>query len=709
MKTSTAHALGALFDPQSIAVIGASNDVTKFGGRPIKYMIDGGFKGSLYPIHKVEKNISGLKAYPDLGSVGQKIDLVVLAIPAEAVVARVRECADAGVKAVIIFSSGFAEAGEAGLSLQREIEEICTATGLRVLGPNCIGLFNSKSRAFPSFASLFEQGWPEPGGIVFACQSGAVGAHLVVLAKERQLGIRAWVATGNESDVSVADCISYFATDPDTKVIVTYIEGVRDSARLLSSLALARENGKPVVMIKAGRSAVGAQAASSHTAALAGSDKVFDSVLKEYGVYRADSMEDMIDVAAAVVTGVIPASNRLAVFTLSGGVGILAADAAESAGLELAEMPDAAQKKLVQIMPFASGRNPIDVSAQIIRSLDKFSESLHMVADEGGYDSLLIFMSYAARLTAVAARVTEMLLEVRKRHPGKLLVLSAILEPADRLQLESAGCFVSVDPNRAINAIAALTFYGATRRASKLTRPHIRQHEALVPVAHAWTEREALEMLGRAGIPVTASLLVQDETQAAAAMRHFGAPVAIKVASADILHKSDVGGVKLNINDEVAAAEAFRFVIASARKNVPNAVIEGAIVQPMAKEGVDMILGVHRDPVFGPVVLVGLGGIFVEILQDTAVQVAPFDKATALRLIDGLKGRRMLDGARGSPPSDIEALAQALSELSGFASANAHLIESIDINPFRVFPRGEGAIALDAVVLSQQLAKSQEI
>jgi acetate---CoA ligase (ADP-forming) len=699
--SSQPGSLAPLFDPQVIAIIGASDNVLKFGGRPIRFMKEAGYAGTIYPINPRGGMIQGLQAYTDIREVPETVDMCVVTVPAPLVLEAVRNCVTAGVRSVVIFSSGFAEVSEEGAQWQAELEAIAQSSGIRMVGPNCMGMLNAASFAVGTFASSFERGWPKSGNISVISQSGAVGGHTMVLCRERGLGIRNWITTGNEVDVDVADCVAFCADDPGTMVIAAYIEGTRKPERLKQAFATAKANGKAVVMMKVGSSEVGAAAASSHTASLAGADAIYDAMFRQYGVCRVFSLDEMLDVASAASAGQFPARNRLGIVTISGGIGVLTSDIAALHNLEVPELPAKAQKALKRLMPLAAVRNPVDTTAQMLNDMPVFEGSLRTMLNDGDCDAILIFLSTVGLSERMIGQITEVLERVRRDFPDDLMILSMVCRQPDREYLESLKYLVIEDPNRAIRAIAALVGFGRGFVRAVGDPPPDLPAAATAPPNRALSEVEAADILRCAGLPMAPGRLASSADDAAQAAMEVGYPVVLKIVSADIQHKSDIGGVKLNLQsvDEVRAG--YQTIMAAVGQHAGDAAIDGVLVAPMISGGVETIMGVHRDPVFGPVVLFGLGGIFVEVLKDVTFRIAPFGLDEAHRMIDEVRGRALLDGVRGQPAADVDALALGLCQLSVYAAAHADVIESIDINPFLVMAKGEGAVAVDALILSR--------
>ena len=689
--------LSALLHPRSIAIIGASDDPARIGGRPLAYTRDAGFAGSIFPVNPRRATVQGLPAFPSIADVPGPVDTAIIAVPAPAVVETAEACAAAGVKAAVVFSAGFAETGGEGRRRQDALTAIARAAGMRIVGPNCLGIYNSANGFYATFTTTLEAAHPVPGGVGLVSQSGAYGSHLSLLATRRRIGIRFFVTTGNECDVNVAETIGWLARHPDISVIVAYIEGVADRDRLLASLAAARERGKPVVLQKVGRTDIGADAVRSHTATLAGSDAVYDGVFRQFGVHRARDAEEMLDIAYAATFGAFPASRRVALMSISGGVGVQMADEAVACGLEVTPMSDRAQAKLKAQLPYASPRNPVDITAQAFNDLGLIRSNLDVILEEDAYDAVVAFFTFVAAAEAMVEPVRAILQDARRRHPDRLLVLSIVGPPDVVRHYEAAGCPVFEDPSRAVRAVAALA-----RLAEGFARPAaapspLPPAEPLPPAPVG--EAEARRILAAAGLPMVASRLCGTAGDAAEAAAALGFPVALKIASPDIAHKSDIGGVALDLDTPDAVAEAFAAVTGKARAACPHTRIDGVLISPMVRDGVEMILGVQHDPTFGPVVMCGLGGVFVEVLADVSFRPAPFDAAEAHRMLRELRGYPLLAGARGRPPGDVDAIAAALAALSRFAAAHAGRLESAELNPVVVRPAGQGVVALDALIV----------
>jgi acyl-CoA synthetase (NDP forming) len=692
--------MDAIFNPRSVAVIGASSDPRRIGGRPVDFLKRHGFAGPILPINPKSAEVQGLPAYPSLSEAPLVPDLAVIALPAPLAVKAVEECAARGVGGAVIFSSGFSEVDDEGAALQARMVDIAREGGMRLVGPNCLGIANVRQNLYATFTPGVETHLPRPGGVSIVSQSGAVGSYCMTLVRMRGLGVNIWATTGNSCDVDFADAVAYCAQDDDTRVIMGYLEGATDRDRLVEALELARANSKPVIMMKVGRSAVGAEAAQSHTASLAGSDAIYDAAFRQYGVYRARSVDEMFDVTyACSESGSLMNGDRLGLVTVSGGVGVLMADEAEEWGLEVPALPDHAQKKLKEVLPFAGVRNPVDVTAQLVNQIDLLETNMEVLFGDGDIDGSIIFMSSVGLIADMNEAIRTGMERIREKFPGRPMLFCSLTEPEGRAAYERSGFIVFDEPTRAVRAMAGLRYFARSfaRAGESDPAPELSN---LSPLPEGMVnEIEAKALLAEAGIGIVRESLAATPEAAAIAAGEMGYPVVLKIASPDILHKSDIGGVALNLRSAEEVRAAGERILKAAAEKMPDARLEGLVVAEQAAPGLEAILGVTRDPAFGPVVMFGLGGVLVEALGDVSFRVAPFGPAEARRMIDEIRGRKLLDAFRGAPARDIDALADALARLSSLAAHHGAALESIDVNPLIVGARGEGAVAADGVII----------
>ncbi|WP_043832672.1 acetate--CoA ligase family protein [Muricoccus aerilatus] len=692
--------LAPMMAPRSVAVIGASDEPTRIGGRPLSYMIARGFAGPVWPVNPKRERVQGLPAFPDVDALPGVPDAAIVAVPGALAEAAVDALGRRGCPAAIVFTAGYAEVDEAGREAQARLVSIARGHGMRLLGPNCLGLFNAPLGYFPIFTSSFENGWPAEalagrGRVGIASQSGAYGTHLFGAARNRGIATPVLVTTGNEAEVTLGDVIGWMAEDDGIEVIAAYSEGVREGPRFLAALEAARRARKPVVMMKVGRSALGAHAARSHTASIAGDDAVTGVVLEEFGVHRARNTEELLDVAYAATPRIYPVANTLGVVSISGGAGVMISDVAEEQGLAMPSMPEAAQDRLRALIPFCNPANPVDCTAQVFNDMSLIGAFARGMVEDGGYTSLIAFFTQVGASPSLATKLRAELNAVRADHPDRLWVLSVLAPPERVREYEADGYLVFEDPSRAVVALAAQGRFGAA-----FARPP----RAPVPLPAVFLpdgapdEAGAKRLLEAAGVPAVPEVAVESVEAAVEAARRIGFPVVMKILSPDILHKSEIGGVLLGVADEAAVRAGYATLMANAAERAPGARVTGILVARQVGGAVEVALGIARDPVFGPVAMVGLGGVFIEVLRDVALRRCPVDLAEAEAMIRSLRGFPLLDGARGRPRADVPALARALSALSAFAAAVGDRLVSVDVNPVLVLPEGEGAFAADAVI-----------
>ncbi|MEJ8573016.1 acetate--CoA ligase family protein [Microbaculum marinum] len=691
--------LDRLFRAETVALIGASADPGKIGGRPM-VLLKEHFQGRVVPVNPKRDEVAGIPAVPDIGSLDATPDVAVLAVPGAAVEATVRDCLDAGVGRIVVYAAGFGEIDADGLAAQRRIAGMCADAGARLLGPNSLGYINFHTGLHATFSAALDNIWPKAGNVAIASQSGAVGTYIMALAAERGIGFSHFVATGNEADIDVADCIAWLAGDPLTEVIVAYLEGCGDGGRLKQALAAARAANKPVIAIKPGASDIGQAAVQSHTGAMAGSKRVFDAVLRHYGAWPATRIEEAVDIAYACSVAAVPSGPAATIVTPSGGVGIMLADACEAAGLALPAPPPATAAEIRALLPLASTGNPVDTTAQVTADFRLFGKVLDIVADGTACPILLIFMAHMGKTPGVTDLLRPTLTDIAERHRDRLMVLITRAADDFRADMEAQGYLVFEDPTRAVGAVAALRYFG--RGQDVADDPLIE----IAPVGRTDLDAAAREavsaaaLLRRIGVPDIATVAVSGEDEAVDAAGRAGFPVVLKIDSPDIAHKTEVGGVHLGLKDADAVRSAWRSMMARVTDAAPSARITGGIVSPMLGEGIDTIVGARQDPDLGPVVMLGLGGIMAEALDDVVIAPAPIGMASARAMIGRLRAAAVLDGWRGAAPTDKDALARAICALGALVAANGEDIDSIEINPFRVFP--DGGAALDILVRTKE-------
>jgi acetyltransferase len=691
-----AQAIRRLLAPRSVAIVGASSDLSKINGRPLKHLLDKRYGGRIYPVNPKYPRIAGVICYPEVAALPETPDLAVIVLPAREVPACIEALGARGVPAAVIFSSGFGEMGEAGRAAEAQLVARARHHGIALCGPNCLGLVNGFDHLYATF-SQYADGPPNSGAIAFVTQSGAFGTAIAALARERGLGLGYFVNTGNEADLGFAELMDAAIEDPRIRIGAGYLEGVRDGAALVRLARRCQALGKPLVLTKVGRKAAGARAAASHTGALAVEDTVFDAVVAQYGVLRARNEEQMIDMLEALSGGRRARGNGLGIATQSGGAGVMMADRAEEVGLAVPALAPATRERLAAVMPaFGAVGNPVDVTGQFVATPGLMRASLLALLEDPAVDIGIVWLQL---MHAHAESLVRLFTEIHAQTDKPLLVCWVAAPVQALAGLRAAGIPVFGAGERAVEAAAALA------RSEQVARLPFAPAEAPAPDwvrEGRWIEGvqpsvAAVRRLADAGIPMAPVALARDEDEALARWRGFGGPVALKIESPDITHKTEVGGVVLGIDGEAAVREGFRTLVRRAGEAAPGARLDGVLVQPMAAGHLELVVGVKRDPLFGMVVMVGLGGILVEVLEDVVFGHAPVAEDEALRMLARLKGAALLDGVRGQPAVDRQALARMLARLSHWAASVAPALAELDLNPVRVGV--DGPVGVDCVMV----------
>lgn len=698
--------LERFFKPRAIAIIGASQDLDTISGQPLKHLQSHGYKGKLYPVNPRYKEVAGVRCYPSLADVPETPDLALILINASRVVDMLEQCGAKGVPYVIIFSSGFSEVGGGGVDLQQRLAEIASRHDIGVIGPNCQGMINVADSVFAGFGSIFNSDY-EPGPVSMVSQSGGFGFSVMNLSSDGGLGFRQMVTTGNEIGVSTVDFLEYFIRDPQTEIIGGYIEGLKDASRLVDVGEKALEAGKPILMWKVGNTEQGQRAAASHTANLGGAMALYRAAFKQKGIIQVEDIQDLVDYGRAFRSGRLPAGKRLAIITISGGAGILMTDEIVAGGMELAQLDPQTLEKLRGFVPsFGSLLNPVDVTAAIFNDTSLINRTLQTIIDDPNVDSIaMINASLQGELAEQIAR--EIVAVAKKTDKPVFLCWSArdVLAKECYALLDEARLPHYKSPVRCGRAMVAISWYAETKRRNESQRGEkpLETHRPAVQQELAGktsdiAEYEAKRMLAEYGIPVTKEALATTAHDLFSAAKRIGYPVAIKVQSPDISHKTEAKAVRLDIADESELEVAYHEVLTNARAYKPDARIEGVLVQEMVKGGTEAILGVTNDPLFGPAVMFGLGGIFAEVLKDVAFRLAPVTLSVAREMIAEIKGYPVLAGVRGKAPADIDALADAIVKLSALAIDLRGELSELDINPLFVMEKGQGVVAADALI-----------
>jgi len=699
--------LATFFNPKAIAIVGASRTEGKIGHSVVKNAVQSGYTGQIYPINPKESEILGLRAYPSIGEVPGPVDLAALVVPAPAVLPVAEECGRKGVKHLVTITAGFKEVGREGLERERRLVDICHRYNMRLLGPNCLGMMDTHTPLNVSFAP----GLALKGEIAFVSQSGALQAAILDWSFKNGLGFSRFVSLGNKADLSEIDFIADAADDPNTKVVLVYIEGVNDGKRFLR-VAREASRKKPVIILKSGTSQAGAQAASSHTGALAGSDLAYETAFKQAGVLRARTMEELFGLAVAFINQPIPRGDRVAIVTNSGGPGIIASDAVEANGLSMARF----QKETVDALraglpPECALYNPVD----LIGSADgaRYRFALDLVARDPATDNLLVLLTPPDQ--AEPMKTAEAVVEIHRQHPD--IPVFASFMGGERVAEASAHMFrngVSVYdfPEPAVQAIKGMVRYSKMRQLAAIGRPEriddvdrklvstifdkVRDDNRRVLLGS-----EAARAIRAYGIPAAPAVLARDPEEAAQAADTFGYPVVLKVASPKILHKTDVGGVKVGLKTAEEVQKAFVEILDNIHRFLPGHVIHGVEVYKMMPQGTELIIGLSRDLQFGHLLMFGLGGIYVNLLKDVSFRlVEGLTRSEIEGMISETKAYSLLRGFRGAKPADVGAIVDALARVAQLARDFPEITD-IDINPLFAYEKGaqpEGITALDVKI-----------
>lgn len=696
--------LEAIFAPRSVAIVGASPDPTKLGHRILKNILDAGYAGRVYPIHPSAPQILGLTAFPAIDRAPEAVDLAVIVVPAAAVLDVAEQCGQYGVKSLVVISAGFKEVGRAGHDLERRLTEIVKRYDMRMVGPNCLGIIDTTTSLNASFAALY----PQPGQIAFMSQSGALCTAILDWSKSQGIGFSRFVSLGNKADVDEVALLRAWGGDTaNNRVILAYLEGIGDGGDFI---AAAREVTKhtPVIAIKSGTTQSGARAASSHTGSLAGSETAYEAAFDQSGVLRAHSMQELFDFALAFAYQPLIPGDRLAIVTNAGGPGIIATDATERSGLKLAELtPETMESLRAQLPAAASVYNPIDVIGDA-RS-DRYRVALRAALDDPNVDAVLVlFTPQAGSEPEATARVIIELSAGRDKPVVTSYMGAASIGPALRI-LNDHQIPNYAFPERAVAALRAMLDQRRwiERPAGEYTHfdvdtERVRALFAKVRAAGRVElgEIEAREVIEAYGMRLPKSFLAQSPEEAAEIAARLGFPVVMKISSPDILHKSDIGGVKVGISDTAAARDNYELIEYRARKYSRDARIWGVLVQEQVRKGREVLVGVSRDPQFGPLVAFGMGGIYVEVLKDVAFRLAPISRQEAAEQVRSIRTYPLLHGVRGEAPADLAAAEEVILRVSQLVTDFPEIVE-MDINPLVVYNRGEGATVLDARIILQ--------
>jgi acetyltransferase len=702
------HPLDTLFAPESIALIGASRDLEKIPGRLLSMLRKNEFPGSIYPINPNYADIDGLKCYSSIADVGQPIDLAIVIIPARAVLGALEQCAAAGVKNAVIISSGFAEEGGDSAAMQDAIAALAKKTGMRISGPNAEGFYSQIQRVAATFSPTVDVKPNEQPlvatirriGIV--AQSGGIGFAIYHRAKALGIALSYVISAGNESDIGAGEFLEYMVQDASTDVILLFIEGIRDVDKFLAAAKRAAEIGKPVIVTKVGRSGAGERAAASHTASMAGWSAAYDAVFAKYGFIISNDLDEAVTIAAVLTTNPLPRGDRVAVLTVSGGAGIWGADTVSMQGLQVPELSAPIQAEIGKLMPsYGVARNPIDVTAQGANS-GGLQKSIDLLDASDEVDAILVVLSLSSD-TRMPFKQAELKPVIDAQNKPIVFYSYTLPSQFARTEFAKSGAVV----------LSGLTHVGVAMR-QMVARAKFRlappADTGAMPLRDISThlksaklsESDSKSLLRDAGLALPDEVLVTEKSALDGVIARTGFPLVMKIQSRDIPHKSEVGGVRVNIATKGEVFLAYEALVQNARRLRPDAEIQGVLVGPMAKKGVEIIIGTMCDTTFGPMIMVGLGGITTELFRDVIYRPAPVSAAEASAMLAELKAAPLLNGFRGAARADIPALSRLIAQVSVLAARFGAQISEIELNPVLVHAEGQGVTSVDALVVRKK-------
>jgi len=691
--------LELFFSPESVAVVGASRQAGKVGHEIVTGLIGGGFPGKIFPVNPKADEVAGLPCHPNLQSIGSVPDLVIIVVPPKFVPSVMKECAAVGVKAVIVITAGFKEIGAEGRQLEENVIQIARRAKIRVVGPNCLGIMAPARKLNASFGGEL----PAIGGVGYVSQSGALMTAILDMAKANDIGFSTMISIGNKADVDELDIMNALGQDEQTRVVAGYLESITDGDRFVQQMERISQD-KPVLLIKSGGTGAGAKAASSHTGSLAGNETAYEVIFDRAGVIRCDSVRTQFDYAQAFVNQPLPPGQRVAVITNAGGPGIMAADAIERKGLTFASLTDETVARLAENLPAAANvSNPVDVLGDALP--DRYEFALEVVLSDPGVDAVIVVLTPQAMTDCAAT--AEAILRAAENVQDKTILASFLggLKIAEATGILRRGGVPQYDsPEGAVTTLKVMNDYVTWRnrpkRVVKLFPVNRRKVEQIIERhirrgVREIAEMESKEILEAYGFITPKGMIATSAQQAASIADQLGYPVVMKIWSPDIIHKSDVGGVKVSLNSPQQVMDAFDLMIYRIPKKMPDADIHGVLVQEMCTGGMEVILGMNRDPHFGPLLMFGMGGVTVEVLKDVAFYLAPITADEARDMLTRTKAYQLLEGVRGQEGVDISAIAEGIQRLSQLVTAFPE-IQEMDINPFVVGPEGTAPVAVDA-------------
>jgi acyl-CoA synthetase (NDP forming) len=692
--------LTPLLSPRSIAVIGATPDPHRVGGRPLSFLARFGFPGPIYPVNPKYEEVQGIKCYASVLDIPEQVDMAVVAVPADGVLDVVRECQSVGIPSLTIYTSGFSEMGADGRRLEKQLQALASEKGTLVCGPNCQGVANLNDHMVANFSSTLLRDNISAGSIGFVGQSGLFTGIVAAECHRRGLGLGYLNSTGNESVVDFCDMVAHMSADPRIRVVAGYMEGIRDGEKLRTALEVAKNHNTPVVVLKVGRNEESAKAAASHTGSLAGSYETYQAAFRQWGVIEANDIGELFDfIELFSSSSCLGNGDRVGILTNSGGIGVFCADQLGPLGLRLASLEDKTKIGIASKLPvFGSAENPVDFTLQALTNARAIGSHLsYMVSDEN-VDAVFLFLG--VQMLNLGELVKE-IIDANRINEKPIVVSWMLGDESVPPKLWKAGIPCFEDPLRGLKALKALNIVSPTpecRKPSKIAQSAAQILDDLAGEGHRQLgEHQSREILKLLNIPVARGEVVRDSASAQVVAEEIGLPVVMKVESNDIAHKTDVGGVRLNVQSLPEVVSGFDDIMSTVAQGMPEARIEGIGIYEMLPKSVELIAGIKCDPVFGPVILLGTGGVMVEILRDAVVGVTPISNEGAWEMISQLKSLPLLKGERGYDRADLTAVASLLVLLSDFAQM-ASSLDELDINPVMVHRDGQGVCAADALI-----------
>lgn len=695
------EAIQKFLHPESIAIVGVSKDFTSISGKPIKNLIQHQYKGNIYPVNPKYEEIGGYKCYPSLVEIPDSVDVALIAVSAKRMLSIIDQCKQKAIRSIVLFGSGFAEIGEEGSNLQNEVLEKAKEANIHILGPNCVGLLNVHLSLPMGFATSFETDRPFISGPVgFASQSGAIGFSLFGMAQEENIGFSYVVNTGNQMDITTLDVMSYMVKDEQTSIITGYLESIPDGEQFIRLAKAAKEKDKPLIMLKAGRSKLGQKAALSHTASMTGSDETYQAIAKQYGIITVNDIDDLITTVKVFLNHKRAAGNRVVTISNSGAAGIAMADYSEDLQLNMITLAEETKRKVADLIPtYGSAMNPIDVTAQSLKEQHILTDTLKILLEDTTIDSIVFQTTFGGEL---GFNICKAIAEIDAKTDKPILVTitgTDELTGKGRRYLQQNKIPVYKTSYETMVALSVLVQYSTkTVNDVQVAGENIYHRDEIKE--RIWTEVKVKHLLTSFGIRTPKGVLINKVDEIETMKVDWDIPKVCKVISSDILHKTDAGGVIVNIQNEQELALAVKEITESVKKYDKEAQIDGFLVEEMVKqEGVEFFIGVKEDPQFGAIIVCGLGGIFIEVFKDVSLRKAPVSEEDAIEMLMELKGYAVLQGVRGKGSHDIQALARAIEKISHFAANQNGRLKEMDINPLLVLEEGEGVLALDGVIV----------